>query len=227
MRRVSLSILIGVIALATPAQSAESVLAQYRGITLGDSLQTVVALLQLTAGDVKVVHDQPALVQQATWRPRLPVSGLLEDSDSVAEMGLTFHAGQLARITVDYARVRTQGLTDADLREALERRYGQSLLVSVPTQPIASAASPGKSIARWEDAETLVILWREQFPNRIGLIIASTDRVAAIERAAVDAARLETEAGPARELARRAAEAAAIRERDEKIRLENKTKFKP
>jgi hypothetical protein len=227
MQRLSVLFLLGVVAFGIPATAAESVLAHYRGMTLGEPLQAVVDRLQLTPADVKTVHAQPALVQQVTWRPRPFNSGVTPTVESIAEMLLTFHAGQLAQIAVTYERTRTQGLTDADLREALEGSYGPSLLISTPTQRAAGIPSPEMAIGRWEDSETVLILWREQFPNRIGLTLTSIARAAALQAAIADGVRVEAEAAPARELARRAAEAAAIRERDEKIRLENKTKFKP
>ena len=226
MQRFSFVVVVGVIALGIQAPSAESVLSQYRGMTLGDSRQAVVDRLQLPADSVKVVHDHPELVQQVTWRPRPFISGSAEGSDSIAEMLLTFHAGQLAQIAVTYARERTQGLTDADMREALETSYGPALLPSTPLQPKAAAYSQ-LPIAQWDDGKTLLILWREHFPNRFGLSITSIAFAAALRQAVTDGVRVEAEAAPARELARRAAEAAVIRERDEKIRLDNKAKFKP
>ena len=48
-------------------------------------------------------------------------------------MVLTFYEGRLARIAVTYDRERTQGLTNADLHEAITSLYGASLLLSVPT----------------------------------------------------------------------------------------------
>jgi hypothetical protein len=227
MRNVALLTLVCVGALALPALSAKSVLSHYRGVTLGDSLQVVVERLQLVAADVKVVHERPAIIQELTWRPRLVLSGTNTEPDSVSDMVLTFHSGQLARIAVNYDRERTKGLTDTDLREAMVGVYGTSMLIGTPTQPSTAPAIERRTVGRWEDAETLLILWREQFPNRVGLVITSTASDAALQQAITDGILLHTAEAPARDLARRAAEAAAVQAREEKIRLDNKTKFKP
>jgi hypothetical protein len=227
MQYLSLLTVTCVIALSVPLISAEPVLAQYRGVTLGDSLQAVVDRLQVAASDVKVVHDSPALIQQVTWRPRPFLTGSTGESESVAEMVLTFHTGRLAQITVIYDRARTQGLTNADVHEAMGSAYGPSMLVATPTTPTTGAVSAQVPIGRWEDAETLLILWREQFPNRIGLTITSIATDAALQQAIADGVRLDVAGGPARDLARRAADAAVIQARDAKIRLDNKSKFKP
>lgn len=226
MRHVALLTLIAV-SLAVSPIAAEPGLSHYRGVTLGDSLPVVIERLQVAASDVRLVHERPAVIQELTWRPRLAMSGVNTQTDSVSDMVLTFHSGQLARIAVNYDRERTKGLTDADLREAMVSVYGASMLIATPTQPATGPAPDRQMVGRWEDAETLLILWREQFPNRVGLIITSIATDAALLQAITDGVRLHASEAPARDLARRAAEAAATEARDEKIRRDNKTKFKP
>ena len=227
MQYLSLLTLTCAMSLTAPVIAAEPVLSQYRGVTLGDSIKVVVDRLQMAASDVKVVHERATLVQELSWRPRSVFGGLSGEADSVSEMILTFHDGKLAQISVTYDRARTQGLTNQDLQEAMVRTYGTSLLASTPTQPAIAAPALRQPIGRWEDAETLLILWREQFPNRVGLTITSIAGNGALQQAIADGVRNDLAEAPAREVARRAAEAAAIKERDEKIRLDNKTKFKP
>lgn len=225
MHYVCLLSLLCAVAVSMPAFAAESRLGQYRGVALGDSVQVVVERMHLKAADVTVVHDSPALIQQVSWRPRPFTSGSA-DYDALAEMVLTFQADKLGQIVVIYDRFRTQGLTDDDLRDALAPAYGPSMLIARPTQSTV-AGSPRVTIGRWEDATTLVILWREQYPNRVGLTITSVLSDAALQQAIADGLRLVAAGAPARELARRTAEAEAIRLRDENTRLENKKTFKP
>ena len=227
MRNVSLLTLACVVCLAVPAVSAQTPLSQYRGVTLGDSLEVALERLQLTSASVKIVHARPALIQEVTWRPRALVSGTDEARDSVSEMVLIFHAGRLARVTANYDRERTQGLTNSDLMEAMTALYGASMLISTPR--VAANVSPADrlTIGRWEDEDTLLILWREQYPSRVGLAITSNASNAALLQAIADGLQLQADEAPARDLARRSAEAAAIEARAEKIRLDNKAKFKP
>jgi hypothetical protein len=227
MFRVSLLTLIGVLTLVVPSTSAETVLSQYRGVTLGESMQVVVDRLHLVASDIKVVHERPTVVQEVTWRPHRFVSGTTVDPDPLSEMVLTFHAGRLARVTAIYDRERTKGLTNADLHDVLGSVYGPSLLVAVPTQRTVTPPADRQTIAHWEDAETELLLWRENYPNRVGLTITSIVGDLALQEAIADGVRLTSAEAPARDLARRSAEAAATLARDEKIRLENKAKFKP
>lgn len=213
------------LAFAAPAVTADQMLSQYRGVTLGDTLSAVISQLRLADSDIKMLHDRPVLVQEVTWRAPL-VSGAAGEPDSLSDMVLTFQAGRLRRIAVHYPRERIQGMTDADLREAMSSVYGPSLLVATPTRPTGVAADR-QTLAQWEKAETLVVLWREQFPIRAGLTITSTTTDAALLKAIADGAELQASEAPARDRSRKAAEAAAIQARDEKIRLDNKTKFKP
>jgi hypothetical protein len=137
-------------ALPLPAASAEPVLSQYRGVTLGDSVQVVVDRLKVTTSDVKVVYERPTLVQQITWRPNRFVSGTSVEPDPLAEMVLTFNLGRLARIAVTYDRERTQGLTNTDLLEALSGVYGLAMLTStISTTP--SSTEP-ETVGSWSDS---------------------------------------------------------------------------
>jgi hypothetical protein len=228
MLLVSLVTLTCAMSLVLPATSAEFVLSHYRGVTLGDSVQVVVARLKMTAAYVKVVQERPTVVQELTWRPHPFISGATAGPDALSEMVLTFHGGLLARIAVTYDRDRTQGLTDADLHDALGSVYGVSLLVGTPTQPIIISPSPERqTIGRWEDADTLLLLWREQYPTRVGLTITSIASDRALQEALADGGRLHAAEAPMRDLARRTADAAALEAREEKIRRDNKAAFKP
>jgi hypothetical protein len=227
MSRVLLLMALVATAFAFPVASAESVFSSYRGITLGDSVQVVVDQLKAVPSDVKVVHARPTLVQQLSWRPRQFVSGVSIQPDPVAEMILTFHLGRLARIAVIYERDRTRGLTDADLHDALSGVYGTSMLLSTPIGTSIALPVDLQAIGRWGDSETLVLLWREAYPERVRLTITAIDADRAMQEALVDGMRLETSEAPARDVARRAAEAAALRARDENVRRDNKAAFKP
>jgi hypothetical protein len=201
-------------------------LAQYRGLTLGDSVAVVVAHLELAAADVKVVHERPALVQELTWRPHRFVSGVTVEPDPLAEMVLTFHTGRLARIVAIYDRERTRGLTDADLHEVMGATYGPSMLIASPARPPVNAADR-LTIGRWQDADAFLLLWREQYPSRVGLTLTSIAAEAALREAIKGGLTLDAAEAPARDVARRTAEAAAIEARDEKVRRDNKAGFKP
>ena len=79
---------------------------------------------------------------------------------------LTF-SGQLVRIAAIYDRDRTQGLTDADLRELVSAVYGLALLPSRATT--TNALVERRIIGSWGDHDTLVALWADAYPRRLGL----------------------------------------------------------
>jgi len=192
-----------------------------------DPVQVVVDQLKVTSSDVKVVHERPTLIQRITWRPLRLVSGTVVEPDPLGEMVLTFHLGRLAGITATYDLERTTGLTNADLNEAFTNSYGTSILVPTPTRTTVASRAEPETIGRWDDAETLVLLWREPSTNRIKLTVTSIATDRAMQEAIADGLRLEASEAPARDLARRATEDAALRARDEKARSDNKATFKP
>ncbi len=227
MSGVLLLIALAATAFVLPVASAESVFSRYRGVMLDDSVQVVVDHLKAAISDVKVVHARPTLVQQLSWRPRQFVSGVSIEPDPMAEMLLTFHLDRLVRIAVIYDRNRTAGLTDADLHDALSGLYGTSMLRSTPIGATIALPADQHTVGRWSDGETLVLLWREKYPDRVRLTITAIDADLAMQQAIVDGMRLETSEAPERDLARRAAEATALRARDENVRRDNKAAFKP
>jgi hypothetical protein len=227
MLRLSLLTLAITLSAVLPAISAESVLSQYRGVTLGDSVQIVIERLKLSAAEVKIVHERPVIVQELTSRPSRFISGSTLGPDPLTEIVFTFYEGRLARISVVYDRERTQGLTNEDLQEAMALVYGPSILISTRTQAPAVVAYDRQTIGQWEDSEARLLLWRERYPARVGLTITSIAGDQALQDGIAAGQRLHAAEAPALELARRTAEAAAVQAKDEKIRRENKAGFKP
>lgn len=196
----------------------------YRGVALGDSVAAVVEQLQLVEPVIKVLYDRPSLVQELTFRPQRFVSGVTVTPDPLGDLVLTFMNGRLIRMTATYDRDRTEGLSDADFLELLGATYG---LARIPSRASGSLRpEPRRTIANWGDDEALVRLWSEDHPRRVGLTITSPGD-GALQAAIADGVIAEREAAPQRELVRQAAAAAALKEREEKIRLANKANFKP
>lgn len=215
------------LALLAPAFAvAQSSLSHHRDIRLGETVEVVADRFKVDRKDVKILHARPDLVEEITWQPNRYVTGPTTQ-DTVAEVVMTFHANRLARMVVFYERERTQGLTDADLLEALTETYGLASLASSPTQPGRDMSTERRTFGRWEDDDTVVSLWREVYPNRVGLTITSIPADRALQQAILDGERLYLSEAPQRDTDRRAAETAAALARDEKVRLENKKKFKP
>jgi hypothetical protein len=197
---------------------------RYRVVTLGDSVATTIARLEIVEPIVRVLYEQPSLVQELTWRPHRFISGATVSPDPLGELVLTFMEGSLVRITATYDRDRTDGLSDADFLDLLGATYG---LPRVPTRATGVVRfEPRRTIGHWGDDEALVRLWSEDHPRRVGLTITSPGDIA-LQTAIANGIIVERDAAPARERARLAAAAAAAKEREERTRLANKANFKP
>lgn len=78
-------------------------------------------------------------------------------------------------MVVNYERGRTEGLTDQDLIDAVSVAYGpaHALTATIITSPSAQTfADSGTVVARWEDANASVNLFRGPY-ERSGLVIFS------------------------------------------------------
>ena len=220
-----LAALLVIVTFAPLSASAPS-LSQYRDVNLGDTVDMVVERLQVPSSNIKVLYEEPRLVQEIVWRPHRFVSGTVVVPDPLTEMVLTFHNDRLARIVVTYDRDKTQGLTDADLLELLTDTYGPPLLQSTTPETL-TATNPRRRIASWADAHSRLLLWREEYPRLVGLTITATPADADLQNTLAEGARLAALGAPARAREKQAAAAAVIMERENQIRLENKLKFKP
>ena len=221
---VQTALAVAFIVLVSAPLQADGQWSRYRGVTLGDSVATAVERLEIVEPAIKVLYQQPSLIQELTWRPHRFLSGVVVTADPLGELVLTFMDGRLVRMTATYDRDRTEGLSDADFVELLGAAYGLPRLASRPTGLVRAEAR--RAISSWGDDEALVQLWSEAHPRRVGLTITSSGDIA-LQMALANGRIAEREAAPQRELDRQAASAAALKEREQKTRLANIANFKP
>ena len=144
----------------------------------------------------------------------------------------SFYNDQLFAVRVDYATRRTEGLTQADLIEAISAAYGPSARLAVIPQRSSTNGAQGDPyastpIARWEDASYSITLLRATYPTSFRMILEFPELARLARIADVEAARLDVVEAPQLELARQkkdAAEAAAAVEQSRRV---NKPAFKP
>jgi hypothetical protein len=115
--------------------------AQYRNFELGVNVAAVSVLTGVATSEAKTIHERPAVLQDLEWRPSrwTTSSALLPSTDPVQQIAFSFYNDRLFRIVVDYDRDRTEGMTDADMVEALSAVYGATL--EPPDQPASPHAS--------------------------------------------------------------------------------------
>ena len=204
-------------------------LSRYREFQLGMNLQAVAEKIDARASEVKVLHQRPALIQELAWRPQRGF-GSSREAESVNEVLFNFYNGELFRMVVSYDQQRTEGLTDRDMVEAISATYG------IATQPAAKIVlfsssyiynDSEKVIARWEDSQSSLNLFRSSNQPRFGMLIVSKRVDALAEAAIVKAIRLDEQEAPQREIAREKKEGEESRAAQQKARPANKADFRP
>jgi hypothetical protein len=200
-------------------------LSRYREFQLGSDLATVSKQAKINIASAKTVQQRPALLQQIAWRPEPFASP--SQSEAVQEVTFSFYNGELYRIAIVYDRNRTEGMTAADLTEAMSASYGTPS-TSVPAAKIPQTYGDAQEpIARWEDAQYSFTLVRLSYGPSVGLIGVSKKVEILAEASVVAAARLEVQEAPQKEAARVAGEAQAASAKLETARVVNKPNFRP
>lgn len=202
----------------------------YREFHLGSDVATIVRLIDAAAADVKVVHQRPAVMQNLEWRPRYSARGASAQTDPVELVVFSFYDGQLFKVMVDYDRHRTEGMTDADMIDAIVAEYGPASRIApaVKGARTQSYDAPDAPVAIWSDKESSVTLMRAAYPaSSFRLIVAFTALDTLARTAGTEAVRLDAKEAPQREIARQKKESdealAALR----KAKDTNKAAFRP
>lgn len=206
-------------------------LAEYRNFALGSDLATVSTGAGIAQTEAKTIHQRPALMQDLQWRPLAWISGSgAASTDPVEQIVFSFYDNQLFRVAVAYARDRTEGMTDADMVEAISRIYGTSAKPSTKVVPAGSQADAEfrTQVARWADAEHAVVLYRSSsYSSAFELIVTDVDLERLARKAEIQATRLDDQEAPAMEKARQKKELDDRRAVAEKARVVNKRVFRP
>jgi hypothetical protein len=213
-----------VLMLAAPNLRAQADLSRYRTFTLGTSLVGVMKHTGQRLDDAKLVHGIPALIQELTWSPSSSV-GPSRAFEGVEEILFSFYNGELYKISVDYDRASTEGLTAGDMVTSIAKTYGAATNIAPETDSVSGDRYElrQKNVASWEDAQYSFNLVRSTFTERFELIIYSKRVNADAELATAEALKLEEEEGPKREAVRQKKDADAL----ELTRQKNQKAFRP
>jgi hypothetical protein len=228
--------------ISAPATSAQG-LSKYREFQLGTSLVAVARQAGM-APEPRVLQQRPALIQELMWQPP-PMRGSSPQGDSVKKVLFSFYNGQLFRIIVSYDRERTEGLTGDDMAEAISAKYGLATLPA--TQPLLPPVSAGADnlahwqdsrhlrylnydddiLTRWGDSEYSVHLFRSSYQATFGLVMVSRPLDVLARAATVEAARLDEQEAPQRELDRQQKQTEDDRVSQATARRVNRATFRP
>jgi hypothetical protein len=203
-------------------------LSRYRAYVLQSGVDSVVAATGTRAGEARTLHTRPAIIKQLDWRAP-HVDSRSTSPDPVREISFAFYNDALYEVIVTYDHDRTAGLTDSDMVELVSAAYGKPMPAPATTrrsQPLA--AFPDANVfARWESAESSVMLLRGSFRSELRLILTSKALSARARLAVDEAVRLDALEAPRREALQQKKEAADADAALDKARAANKAAFRP
>ena len=119
------------------------------------SLSSVAQAANMGPSDARVIHRRPALIQELDWRPQYQPPTTRIAMDPVLDVALTFYNDQLFRITITYDQSRTDGMTNADVIEAVSATYSLAAMPAARASPRSSQSSRNDAItiARWANGD--------------------------------------------------------------------------
>jgi len=199
----------------------------YRSFQLGMSLTEASKLADRKAADARTLYQRPALIQEMDWSPRSSALSSTAKSDPVQGCLLRFYNGQLFQIVVIYDRYKVEGMTAEDLIETISTVYGTPARPSVEIAYHSLYGETAPVLARWEDPQYSYNLVRSRDESSFALVLWSKQMDTLAQTAMVEAARMDAEEAPQREI-----EKQKKREDDERLILEkarsvNKPNFRP
>jgi hypothetical protein len=204
-------------------------LSRYREFRFGMNLLAVAKQAEMQPSEARVIHQRPAVIQELEWRPQRSLA-YSPQADPVQGVLFSFYNGDLFRIVVNYDQIRTEGLTDEDMVEAISAKYGTA------TQPAAKVILFSSSqvyndsenvIARWEDSQYSFNLFRSSYQPTFGMLVFSKRLDPLAQVAIVEAVRLDEQEAPQRDIALQKKQDEENRARQAKARLANKATFRP
>lgn len=219
---------LGLVVLSAQGVSAQETF-QYRDFQMGSDLPSVAKRTSTPVTAAKVIHTRPVEMKDLEWRPRNYSGSASLQQDPVDLMLFRFYDNQLFKVIVDYDRRRTEGMSAADMIEAISATYGT--VSQVPSRslgtPTVQYGFPDTPLGVWGNADYSVTLLRVAYPAAFRLVVASTRLDDLARAASVAALRQDAVEAPQRERDRQKRDADASAAAQEKAKTENKAQFKP
>ena len=201
-------------------------LSSYRGLKLGMSLAAAAKQAGTKPSEAKLVHQRPAVIQEMNWELRSPFQ-VNPEPDPVKDGLLCFFNGELYRIVVTYDRYKVEGMTADDMVQAISATYGTASKPKVEIAYHSNSAEVASVLARWEDSEYSYDLVRTGDRSSFALVLYSKRLEALALASIVEAARLDAQEAPQREIDKQKERDEAERLALDKARAVNKPNFRP
>jgi hypothetical protein len=201
---------------------------RYRDYQIGADLRAIAEQSGLVPPIARIIAREPAGLQELEWRPQY-VRGATQPTEAVGRVTFGFYNDQLFRIVIDYQRLRTEGMTEADMVEAIAEIYGAPSRRVVAAAAVTERTGEGADfmVAVWEDADYSVTLLRMPDSSAFRMIVASTRLATLAQAAGAAAVQLDVHEAPQLDVPARRTEDEDGHSMQEKARLTNKAAFKP
>lgn len=170
----------------------------YRGFQFGTSLAAAAKQAGMKVSQARLVHQRPALIQELDWRPGSPYLPEAQRVDPVREGLLRFYDGQLFQIVTTYDRQRVEGMTEADMVEAISLTYGTAGRPAAEIPYHSNYGEVAAVIARWENPDYSYSLVRTGDQTSFALILSLKRLEAQARTAIAEADRLDALEAPQR-----------------------------
>lgn len=162
--------------------------ANYRGFQFGTNLAKAAKQAGAELSEVRLVHQRPALIQELDWRPWSQYREDAKEVGPVREGLLRFYNGQLFQIVTTYDREKVEGMTEADMVEAIALTYGPATMPPVEIAYHSNYGEVASVLARWENSEYSYNLIRTGDQASFALVLSSK-RLDTLAQAAIAEAR--------------------------------------
>lgn len=199
----------------------------YRSFQLGMGLTDAAKRADRKSADAVTVYQRPALIQEMNWAPAYSGLSGTAKQDPVEKCLLRFFNGRLFQIVVTYDHYKIEGMTAEDLIQAISTVYGTPARpsVEIPFHSLYGETAP--VLARWEDSQYSYNLVPSREEASFALVLWSKELDTLAQTAMAEAARLDVEEAPLKEI-----EKQRKKEDDERIVLDkarsvNKPNFRP
>jgi hypothetical protein len=172
----------------------------YRGFEFGSSVAAAAEHAGRKPDAAKPVHQRPALIQELSWWPGSPYQTISAKDDPVRESVLRFYNGELFQIVTTYERQSVEGMTEADMVEAISSAYGTASRPKIEVSFHSNYGEVADVIARWEDPEHFCDLVRTGDGASYALILSEKHLNALAQAAIAEAERLDELEAPQKEI---------------------------
>ena len=194
----------------------------YRSLQFGAHLPVAAKQAGIPPANLRLLQKRPALIQEMDWVPQS-----LGLSDPAKNGALCFFNEELFRITVTYDRYKVEGLTSEDVIETISATYGPATRPEAEVPYHSIYGEIARVEARWEDEQYSYNLVRTGDQKSFAMIMYSKRLEIAAEAAVAEAARLDAQEAPQKEMDRQ-----KLRDEEERLALDkartaNKPNFRP